>query len=44
MSGQLILSLKEDFNSIDVSNFSQGVYFIKIKTDKGEVNKKIIKR
>ena len=30
--------------SIDVSEFNAGVYFIKIKTDKGEVTKRFIKK
>lgn len=30
-------------SSIDVSNFSNGIYFIRIKTEKGEISKKFVK-
>lgn len=30
--------------SYNISNFNSGIYFLKIKTNKGEVNKKIIKQ
>ena len=31
-------------NSIEVSNFSEGIYFVRITTDKGEATKKFIKK
>jgi hypothetical protein len=38
--GQLISSTKE--MTIDTSNFSEGVYFVQIITDKGNSSKKLI--
>ena len=35
---------QQGMTSIDVSEFNAGVYFIKIKTDKGEVTKRFIKK
>ncbi|MBO5848919.1 MAG: T9SS type A sorting domain-containing protein [Bacteroidales bacterium] len=42
--GVLVYSEKDFNNNIDLSNFSNGVYFIKINTDKGEITKKFIKQ
>jgi len=42
--GKLVLEEKEDVNQIDVSNLSNGLFFIKIETDKGNSTKKIIKQ
>ena len=44
-SGKLILnsSFSDDNTSIDLSNYSTGVYFIKIVTENQIINKKIIK-
>ncbi len=41
LQGQEILKLKE--RSIDVGNLSDGIYFIKIITDQGTVNRRFIK-
>lgn len=40
--GKLIKESKK--NSIDFSSFSKGIYILKMKTDKGEFSKKIIKK
>ncbi len=42
VNGRNIKSV-EKLSSIDVSNLSNGIYFIRIKTDKGEFNKKFVK-
>lgn len=43
--GQLLKSfvIKENNTSIDISGFAKGMYFMKVKTDKGIVIKKFIK-
>jgi hypothetical protein len=41
--GKQILTMSNT-NSIDVSKLNNGIYFIKIKTDKGEFNQKFIKQ
>ena len=45
MEGQLILnqSLQQLKSEIDISDFSKGIYFIKVKCDKGVAIKKFIK-
>ena len=45
MQGQLLLSqsLQQLKSEIDISGFSQGMYFIKVKSDKGVAMKKFIK-
>lgn len=42
--GISIMNLSENFNNIDVTDFSEGVYFIRIRTDKGEVIKRFVKK
>lgn len=44
-NGQILLAgkLKNGNNSINISNLSQGLYFLSIKTDTGIVTKKIMK-
>ena len=41
-SGKWIRSVKENFNQIDVSNLSEGMYLFVIQTDKGNKTEKII--
>ena len=41
--GQRIMSL-EGANSIDVSMFPSGVYYMTIETDQGRVNKSVVRR
>ena len=41
--GKELLSFNKDYETIDISKFAKGVYFLKIKTNKGAVTKKIIK-
>jgi uncharacterized repeat protein (TIGR02543 family) len=44
LSGRIVVSCQSSvFSSINVSNLSQGAYFVKIYTDKGVVTKKIVK-
>jgi hypothetical protein len=41
--GELLLSKQEDFNQIDISSLTSGVYFLKVVSERGEVTKKFIK-
>lgn len=41
--GERVKKKERNFNNIDISKFANGVYFLKIKTDKGSVTQKIIK-
>ncbi|RRA95007.1 T9SS type A sorting domain-containing protein [Paenimyroides viscosum] len=41
-SGKWIKSIKDNFNKIDVSNLSKGMYLFVIQTDKGNKTEKII--
>jgi len=41
-SGKWIKSIKDNFNQIDVSNFSKGMYLFVIQTDKGNKPEKIL--
>lgn len=41
--GKKVLHEQSNLQQIDVSNLNQGVYLVKIKTDKGIISKKIIK-
>ena len=41
IAGKIILTSHE--TTINISQFSAGIYFVKLKTDKGELTKKIIK-
>jgi len=43
ITGKLVLESAQQ-NTIDMSNLSDGVYILKLKTDKGELTKKVIKR
>ena len=42
--GSLVLEKVSSLNSISIENFSQGVYFLKIETNKGSITKKIIRK
>jgi len=42
--GKLVKTLKHRFNHIDVNDLAQGIYFVKIKTDKGTITQRMIKR
>ena len=42
--GITIYSKEGNINSIDMTDFNSGLYFINIKTDKGEVTKQFIKK
>ncbi len=42
--GKKIMDVRTDFTSIPVSNFSNGIYIIKIQSDNGVLIKKIIKK
>lgn len=42
--GQLNLTKGNDFQNIDVSHLSSGIYIMKIFTENGHINKKIIKK
>lgn len=44
VNGQKVLEQNEVQNSIDVSNFPSGVYFLQIETTQGATTKKIIKQ
>ena len=46
LSGRLILNknLDSSLTNLNVSGFATGVYLFKIKTDKGEVIKRIVKQ
>ncbi len=41
-SGKWIKSVKDNFNQIDVSNLSKGIYLFVIQTDKGNKTEKIV--
>jgi len=41
--GQIVLSVPNNTNAINVSSLKTGTYFIKINTDKGSINTKFIK-
>ena len=43
ISGKLIFSSEENINQIDFSNYLNGIYFLKISTDSGNVVEKILK-
>ena len=43
LSGQLLIEHKGNTNTIDVSEFKDGIYFLTITTELGEINKKIVK-
>jgi YD repeat-containing protein len=42
--GKELLRISNDFDNIDISKFASGVYFLKIKTDKGAITQKVIKK
>lgn len=44
LTGQLVKSLKGDIKTVDMSDLSSGNYFVKVQTNQGVMNKKIIKR
>ena len=43
-SGKILLTEKSNFKTINTSNLSSGIYFIRFKTEAGIFNKKIIKK
>jgi len=43
LSGKMIYKFNNSINKINVSELSQGFYFVKIETDKGVITKKIVK-
>ena len=43
LSGQLILELKDNFNTIDMSQIETGIYFVKLNTGKDTSTFKVIK-
>ena len=44
LMGQLVLFIKNPISKISMSNLDYGVYLIKLETDKGIVNKTIVKK
>lgn len=44
LTGQLVKSLKGDIKTVDMSDLSSGNYFVKVQTNQGVMNKKIIKK
>lgn len=44
LTGQMVKNSKGDIKTIDMSDLSSGNYFVKVQTNTGVVNKKIIKR
>ena len=44
LSGRIVISLKSLEASINVSNLHAGIYFVKIKTNRGVVTEKFIKK
>ena len=44
ISGEVVKTITENTNSIDVSNLTNGIYLLQIKTDNGLVSKKFIKK
>lgn len=42
--GEVIFAKEENTDQIDFSNYSKGIYFVKVETDKGFVVKKVIKQ
>lgn len=43
-TGQLVKSIEGDIRNIDISNLSGGIYLIKVQTDQGIIDRKIIKK
>ena len=43
ITGVMVYESKNNTEEIDISEFNNGIYFIKIKTDKGNIIKKVIK-
>lgn len=44
LTGQLIKSLEGNQKTVDMSDLSSGNYFVKIQTNQGVINKKVIKK
>jgi uncharacterized delta-60 repeat protein len=44
LQGKLIYTKEKESPSIDVSNFSNGLYLMKLQTENGEISKKFIKQ
>ena len=43
INGTKLIVQKQDFDNINISQLSSGIYILKLKTDLGEFTKKIIK-
>ena len=43
ITGVMIYESEDNTEEIDISGFNNGIYFIKINTDKGNITKKVIK-
>jgi len=43
LNGQKVKSIASDFESIEISNLTSGLYIMKISTERGIINKKFIK-
>ncbi len=43
-TGQLVKSIDGDTRKIDISNLSSGIYLIKVQTDQGIIDRKVIKK
>lgn len=44
MNGRIVKEARGHLDNLDVSNFTSGIYLLQIKTDKGSISKKIIKK
>ena len=44
VTGKLLFSTLKTSSNYDLTNFKSGIYFVKVETNKGVVNKKIIKK
>jgi hypothetical protein len=42
-NGKLLYQINKEVKNIDVSNFASGLYILKMKTNRGEVNRRFIK-
>jgi hypothetical protein len=40
--GQTVMSIDENFKSIDISHLQNGIYFVRLKTTQGEKTIKLI--
>lgn len=44
ITGVMVYESEDNTEGIDISGFNNGIYFIKINTDKGNITKKVIKK